>query len=61
MLLATRRVKRKKSDKPRKLSRLVKPQDMTVEAWQVALRQDYAREQRFKLRNLGDHPVFSEF
>ncbi|MHB2016482.1 MAG: ATP-dependent helicase, partial [Candidatus Xenobia bacterium] len=57
MSLATRASKKK----VRKLSRLVKPEDMTVEAWQVALRQEYAKEQRFRLRNMGAHPVFSEF
>lgn len=45
----------------RKISRLHRPEDMTLEAWQAALRRQYGREQDFRLRNLGDHPVFSEF
>jgi superfamily II DNA or RNA helicase len=44
-----------------KLSRLHKPEDMSLESWQIELRRQFGREQRFALRNLGDHPVFSEF
>ncbi len=45
----------------RRLSRLRRPADMSLEDWQVALRRQYGREQHFTLRNAGDHPVFSEF
>jgi superfamily II DNA or RNA helicase len=51
---------RKKRQKPR-LSRLHKPDGMSLEDWQIALRRQFGREQRFKLVNLGGHPVFSEF
>ena len=44
-----------------KLSRLHKPDDMTLEAWQIALRRQFGREQKFKLKNLGDEPFFSDF
>lgn len=60
MALSTRPGK-KKSARPSRLSRVLKPADMSVEEWQVALRQNFAREQRFKVQNLGDDPVFSEF
>jgi len=46
--------------KPR-ISRLKKPDGMSLEEWQIALRRQFGREQPFKLRNLGDRPVFSEF
>ena len=46
---------------PRKLSRLHRPEGLTLEAWQAALRRQFGREQRFTLRNLGTDPVFSEF
>lgn len=46
--------------KPR-LSRTRKPEDMTLEAWQTALRRQFGREQKFKLVNLGREPVFSDF
>jgi hypothetical protein len=44
-----------------KLSRTHKPDDMTLEAWQIALRRQFGREQKFKLKNLGGEPVFSDF
>jgi superfamily II DNA or RNA helicase len=49
-----------KRGKP-KLSRLHKPPDLSLEEWQIQLRRQFGREQRFKLVNLGEHPVFSEF
>jgi superfamily II DNA or RNA helicase len=44
-----------------KLSRLHKPEEMSLEEWQIQLRRQFGREQKFKLRNLGEHPFFSEF
>jgi superfamily II DNA or RNA helicase len=44
-----------------RLSRLQKPEEMSLEDWQVELRRQFGREQKFVLKNLGDHPVFSEF
>lgn len=46
---------------PQKLSRLQRPEGMSLEAWQMALRRQFGREQRFLLRNAGGHPIFSEF
>ena len=45
----------------KKLSRLRKPEEMTLEAWQVDLRRQFGREQKFKVKNVGGQPVFSEF
>ena len=45
----------------RKLSRLHKPSDMSLEAWQRELRRQFGREQSFTLTNHGTEPVFSEF
>jgi superfamily II DNA or RNA helicase len=49
--------------KPRsaKLSHLHKPDDLSLEQWQIALRRQYGREQKFDLRNRGTDPVFSDF
>jgi SNF2-related domain/Helicase conserved C-terminal domain len=44
-----------------RLSRLHKPDYLTLEAWQVALRKQFGREQKFKLENVGDHAIFSDF
>ena len=47
--------------KPRKLSHLKKPPEMSLEDWQVELRRQFGREQNFRLKNVGDQPIFSEF
>src|SRR5205085_2874934 len=53
--------RKKPGRKPAKLSRLHKPENMSLEAWQIELRRQYGREQDFAVKNLGDHPFFSEF
>src|SRR6266540_2269783 len=45
----------------RQLSRLHKPADMSLEAWQRELRRQFGREQPFTLKNAGAEPVFSDF
>jgi len=59
----TQKRKKRPSTRPRtrSISRTRKPEAMTVEQWQVALRRQFGREQEFELENTGDHPVFSEF
>ena len=44
-----------------KLSRLHKPADMSLEAWQRELRRQFGREQPFTFKNAGTEPVFSDF
>lgn len=44
-----------------KLSRVRKPDGMSLEQWQVELRRQYGRAQKFRLKNLGTDPLFSEF
>jgi superfamily II DNA or RNA helicase len=34
---------------------------MSLEEWQIQLRRQFGSEQNFRLQNLGEHPVFSEF
>jgi superfamily II DNA or RNA helicase len=34
---------------------------MSLEDWQVELRRQFGREQKFRLKNVGDHAVFSTF
>lgn len=43
------------------VSRLRKPPEMSLEAWQIALRKQFAGELRLKISNLGRETVFSEF
>ena len=38
-----------------------KPDDMSVEEWQIALRRQFAEKQNFDVQNIGDHPVYSDF
>jgi superfamily II DNA or RNA helicase len=51
----------KEPRKPRKLSRQVKPADMSLEDWQIELRRQFGRDQKYRLKNLGDHPIFADF
>lgn len=44
-----------------KISRVRKPEEMSLEQWQIALRRQFAQKQDFSLANLGGEPVFSEF
>src|SRR5262249_40731660 len=55
------RKKQQKDRKAAKLSRLHKPEDMSLENWQIELRRQFGRDQPFKIVNVGDHPFFSEF
>src|ERR671919_2133738 len=61
MTIAARAKERKTSSAGPRLSRLHAPPGMAPADWQVALRQQYGREQDFSLENLGPEPVFSEF
>ena len=53
--------RRKKNKAEKKLSRQRKPDDMQLETWQVELRRQFGREQKYRLKNLGQDPIFSEF
>jgi superfamily II DNA or RNA helicase len=57
---AARNTKRAKA-KAKKISRLRKPEDMSLEAWQIALRRQFAQEQKFSVKNTGPELVFSDF
>jgi superfamily II DNA or RNA helicase len=57
-----RRVRRKRGGTPdTRLSRTHKPEELSLESWQAALRRQFGAEQDFTLKNIGEHPVFSEF
>ena len=44
-----------------KISRTNKPSHLTLEQWQVALRREFGQAQNFRLKNIGQRPIFSEF
>jgi superfamily II DNA or RNA helicase len=56
-----RRQQKKKRDKAAKLSRMRKPDGMSLEDWQIELRRQFGRAQQYRLKNNGDHAIFSEF
>jgi len=57
-----KKVKRKqKAAAETRLSPTRIPTGMSLEDWQRTLRQQFGRTQDFEHRNLGEHPVFSEF
>lgn len=56
---ATKRRKVKKT--PAKVSRTRKPDKMSVEEWQIALRRQFGQEQNFSYKNLDEEPIFSTF
>ncbi|MCL4477537.1 MAG: DEAD/DEAH box helicase [Deltaproteobacteria bacterium] len=44
-----------------KLSRTHKPDEIALEEWQRLLRKQYGEQQDYTLKNIGEHPIFSEF
>jgi len=50
-----------KNTSEKKVSYYRKPQDMSVDDWQIALRKQFAAEQNFEIQNIGDHQVYSDF
>lgn len=44
-----------------KIPRYRKPEGMSLEAWQIALRREFGRAQNFLMENIGVEPIFSEF
>lgn len=44
-----------------KISHLRKPEGMTLQQWQIALRKEFGGKQNFRLKNIGSEPVFSEY
>jgi superfamily II DNA or RNA helicase len=43
------------------VSRTRKPEDMSLEEWQIVLRREFGRKQDFSYKNLGSEKFFSEF
>jgi SNF2 family DNA or RNA helicase len=44
-----------------KISRTHKPDGLSLEEWQRILRRQYGEQQDYTLKNIGGHPMFSEF
>lgn len=59
--MAVRARKRFRSRASSRISRIVKPANLSLSEWQVALRRQHAADVRFEVKNIGDDAVFSEF
>lgn len=59
--MAKRKSRKEKEEKIKKVSRVIKPEGMTLEAWQIQLRRQFAQKQEFVLRNNGGHKLYSDF
>lgn len=55
------KTRKKAEQKPKKTPRTRKPDGMSLDEWQIALRREYGRQQNFKFKNLGTDPFFSDF
>lgn len=57
------KIRRKSGKKPvrLKVSKTHKPADLSLEEWQRVLRKQYGEQQKFRIKNTGAHPVFSDF
>jgi hypothetical protein len=49
------------SENKKKVPYYRKPEDISVDQWQAELRKQFALQQNFKIKNLGNHPVYSDF
>jgi len=49
------------SEKQKKVPYYRKPEDLSLDEWQAALRKQFAADQDFDIKNIGNHPVFSDF
>ena len=49
------------SESKRRVPYSRKPRDMSLDQWQAVLRKQFASDQNFRITNLGNHPVYSDF
>jgi len=50
-----------KNAKKPNISHLRRPEELSLEHWQTALRKQFAQTQEFQIKNTGRDPIFSEF
>lgn len=53
--------KKAKAKKPETVPYHYKPDDMTLETWQMALRKQFVRDKSFKIEKLEGHAVFCDY
>lgn len=54
-------ITRERKKKSKQISRTNRPDNMSLRQWQTELRRQAAEDLGLRVRNLGNHPVFSEF
>lgn len=52
---------KKKEARARRVPYHRKPEEMELNAWQAALRRQYAQQEKYEIENIGEQPVWSEF
>ncbi|MEK6476253.1 DEAD/DEAH box helicase [Catalinimonas sp. 4WD22] len=61
MKTKTTRKTKKKSTKKSKVPYHKKPDNMGLEAWQIALRKQFGNDSTFEIEKLTEHPVYADF
>ena len=62
MITSTKDAKKTEEKKIRmKTSRTHKPEDLSLEEWQRLLRKQFGEQMAYRLENVGDHPLFSDY
>ena len=54
-------VKKKKSDAPKKIPYYRKPEDLSLDQWQVGLRKQFGQDNECVINNIGQEKFFSDF
>ena len=60
-LTTNKKVAMKIAEPARKVSYHQKPEDMEIDAWQIALRRQFAEMKKFEVKNIGSRNVFSDY
>ncbi len=51
----------RKNPVARKISLIARPEELSLEEWQIRIRKQIAQDEKFVTKNIGVHPVFSTF
>ncbi len=53
--------KKKKVETPKKISYYKKPENLTLDQWQIGLRKQFGQDNEFVINNVGTEKIFSDF
>jgi superfamily II DNA or RNA helicase len=54
-------VKKKKVETPKKIPYYRKPDDLTLDQWQIGLRKQFGQDNEFLISNIGQEKIYSDF